>query len=126
MMGEINHISYGFVLTQGCYTRSGASYGAWWGTLWHVTAESRESDSEEEQRDAVTDTAKPFGNVAAEATMTSLDLLKMPSSPDLSPHLMVSWPQSLIILEKKKSLLTPVFKPGLFDLEHCIEVCATD
>lgn len=49
--------------------------------------------------DTVTDTAKPFGNMAAEATMTSLDLLKIPSTLDLSPHLMVSWPQSLIILK---------------------------
>lgn len=65
----------------------------------HATAEAREPASAEEWRDAVTDTAKLFGNVAAEATMTSLDLLKMPSSLDLSPHLMVSWLQSLIILK---------------------------
>jgi len=76
--------------------------GAWWGTLWHVAAEAREPDSEEEQRHEATDTAKPFGSMAAEATVTSLALLKMPSSPDLSPLLMVSWPQSLIILKRKK------------------------
>lgn len=71
---------------------------------WHLTAKARDPDSEEKLRDSVIDTANPFGSIAAEATMTSLDLLKMPSSPDLSPHLMVSWPQSLIILKWKKKI----------------------
>lgn len=29
-------------------------------------------------------------------------------------------------MKKTLSLLTPVFKAGLFDLEHSIEVCAAD
>lgn len=130
MMGKINPILYSFVLTSGCYTLWGCWEqglgGAWWDTLRHGTAGAGGTDSEE-HRHAVTDTAKAFGNVATEATVTSLDLFKMPSSLNLSPHLMVSWPLPLIILKwKKKSLLTPVFKPELFDLEHCIEACATD
>lgn len=102
MMGKINHILYSFVLTSGCYTLWGCWEqgfgGAWWDTLRHGTAGAGGTDSEE-HRHAVTDAAKAFGNVATEATVTSLDLFKMPSSLNLSPHLMVSWPLPLIILK---------------------------